>query len=65
MIHVTIFTSCSCDSFSRLLVTAVIIKGNTNNGRNPPSCPFPALMTRFPVIAFINNEATGCVNEEA
>ena len=34
-----------------------IIKGNANNGRNLPSCPFP-------VIAFINEEEIGCVNEE-
>ena len=34
------------------------IKGNANDGRNPYSCPFPA-------IAFINEEATGCINEEA
>ena len=34
------------------------IKDNANNGRNPYSCPFPA-------IAFINEEATGCINEEA
>ena len=35
-----------------------IIKGNTNDGKNLPSCPFP-------VISFINGEATGCVNDEA
>ena len=34
-----------------------IIKGNANNGRNLPSCPFP-------VIGIINEEATGCINEE-
>ena len=34
-----------------------IIKGNFNNGRNPPSCPFPD-------IAFINEEVTGCINEK-
>ena len=31
-----------------------IIKSNANNGGNPP----------FPVIAFINEEVTGCINEE-
>ena len=31
-----------------------IIKGNANNRRNPPSCPFP-------VIAFIKEEATDAV----
>ena len=35
-----------------------IIKDNTNDGKNLPSCPFP-------VISFINGEATGCVNDEA
>ena len=65
MIYVIIFSSCSCDSFPRLLVIAFIIKGKTNDGRNPPSCPFPALMTPFPVIVFINEEATDCINEEA
>ena len=44
---------------------AFIIKGNANNGRIPPSCHFSARMTLFPVIAFINEEATGCINEEA
>ena len=42
-----------------------IIKGNANNGRNPPSCPFPTLMTPFPDILFINEQATGFINEEA
>ena len=37
---------------------AFFIKGNTNNGRNPTSCIFP-------VIAIINEEATGCINKEA
>ena len=35
-----------------------MIKGNTNNGKNPPSCPFP-------MRAFINEEARGCINKEA
>ena len=39
-----------------------IIKGNANNGRNPPYCNFPALMTLFSDIPFINEEATGCIN---
>ena len=42
-----------------------IIKVHANDGRNPSSFHFPALMTTFPVIAFINGEATGCSNEEA
>ena len=42
-----------------------IIKGNASNGRNPPSCPYSALMTPFPVMAFINKEATDCINEES
>ena len=41
------------------------IKSNANNGRIPPSCLFSALLTPFPVLAFINEEATGCINEEA
>ena len=35
-----------------------IIKVNANNGKNPPSF-------HFPVIAFFNEEVTGCTNEEA
>ena len=35
-----------------------IIKGNADHGKNPPFCPFP-------VILFINEEATGCINEGA
>ena len=35
-----------------------INKSNANNGINLLSCPFP-------VIAFINEEATGCINKEA
>ena len=42
----------------------VTIKVNTNNGKIPLSYPFLALLTHFPVIAFINEEATRCVNEE-
>ena len=34
-----------------------IIQGNANNGRN--------LLSPFPVIAFINEEATGVFNEAA
>ena len=33
------------------------IKDNANNERNPPPCPFP-------VITFINEEVTGCINGE-
>ena len=40
------------------LPDTLIIKGNANNGRNPPSCPFL-------VIAFSIKEATGCINKEA
>ena len=46
-------------------VIAFITKGNANNRRNPPPYPFPALLTSFPVIAFINEEDTDCINEEA
>ena len=42
-----------------------IIKGNENNGRNMPSCPFPALMIPFPDKAFINEQVTGFINEDA
>ena len=42
-----------------------IIKGNADNGKNPLSYSFSILMTPFPVIAFIKNEGTGCINEEA
>ena len=35
-----------------------VIKGNVNNGRILPSYPFPD-------IVFTNEEATGCINEEA
>ena len=40
-----------------------IAKGRAN--RNPPCCPFPALLTPLAVIAFIDEEATGCINEES
>ena len=36
-----------------------------NNKRIPLCCPFPVLLTHFSVIAFINEETTGCVNKEA
>ena len=52
MIHV-IISSSSPSALPRTL----IIKGNANNG-NLPSCPFL-------VIAFINEEFTSCINEEA
>ena len=26
--------------------------------------PFPAFLTPFPKIPFVNEEATGCINEE-
>ena len=42
-----------------------IIKGNANDKWNPASCPFPALMTPFPFIIFVNEEAIYCINEEA
>ena len=41
-----------------------IIKGNVNNERIFPSCLFPAPLTHFPVIAFINKGATGFINEK-
>ena len=37
----------------------------TKNEGIPPSSPFSALMTSFPDIAFISEEANGCINEEA
>ena len=43
MIHVIISFSCSWTPSSRTFIT----KGNANNGRNPPTCPFLALMTPF------------------
>ena len=36
---------------------ASIIKSKANNGRHSPFCPFPN-------IVFINQETTGCINEE-
>ena len=42
-----------------------IIKINANNDRISPSFHFLALMTPFPVVAFINKEAIGTINEEA
>ena len=48
MIHITIFFSGLSDSFFRTF----IIRGNANNGRNPPSFPFPALMAWFAVSNF-------------
>ena len=32
---------------------------------NQPSCPLPALLTPFPVIVFVNEEATDYISEEA
>ena len=46
--------------FSTLLTTfprTFILKSNAINGRNPPYC-------LFPVIEFIDEEATDCINEE-
>ena len=40
-----------------------IIKGNVNNGRISPSCPFSCNHVSFLDIAFIKEESTGCVNE--
>ena len=42
-----------------------IIKVRASNGKDPPSCPFPVLLTPSLVIAFTNEEATGCINEKA
>ena len=42
-----------------------IIRGNANNERNPPFCTFPAVLTRFPVTALINEKASRSINEEA
>ena len=43
---------------------AFIIKGSTDNGRNPPSCLIPAFLTPFIVITFINEEVNGCTNDK-
>ena len=40
-----------------------IIKGKARNKWNPPS-PFPTLIIPFPVIAFFNEEGTGCIIQE-
>ena len=48
-----------------LLLTSFAQNVSTSNTRNRPSCPFSALMTPLPIIAFINEKATGCINEEA
>ena len=45
--------------FSRI----VILKRNANNGKIPPSYPFPTLMTLFSDVAFINEENTSCIEE--
>ena len=66
MIHIIISSSCSWTPFPALVTLfprTLITKGIANNGRNPSLYPFPALMTPFPDIAFINEEATGCLNE--
>ena len=47
-----------------LPVLEFYIKGAAKNGRNPLSLTFPALMTPFPVITFINEEVIACINEE-
>ena len=39
-----------------------IIKANANSGRIPLYSLFIALMTPFPVMAFINEEAAGRIN---
>ena len=36
-------------------------KSAANNGRNPPSY---VSLTPFPKIPYINEEATGCINEK-
>ena len=43
------------------LLSTLIAKGSVNNGTTPPSCIFPVLPTPIPVIAFINEEAIGCI----
>ena len=60
MIHVSCLFTAPVTPFPDM---AFIIKGNSNNGRNPPSCPFPTIITHFPDIAFINEEAIGASNE--
>ena len=52
MIYVMVFFSAFITPFSRTF----IIKGNANNEKNPPSCPFLALMAPFLVTAFISEQ---------
>lgn len=42
-----------------------IITGNSNYGRIPSSCSFPAFVTSFSYVPFINEQDTGCINVEA
>ena len=44
---------------------AFITKGAANNGKNPLFYLISALLTPFSVIEFINEEATGCINQES
>ena len=50
--------SCLFPAFLTPFPRIFIIKGDVNNGRNPPFYPFL-------VIAFISEEATGSFNEES
>ena len=50
MVHFII----SYPALETLFRRTFITKGNANNGKNSPSRPFPALMTPFIVVVFIN-----------
>ena len=61
MIHV-IVPSCYCLTLFPYI--AFNIKVNAINKRISSHCPFPALMTHLPDIAFNNKDATGHIAEE-
>ena len=61
--QVIISFSCSSDFFS-FSYSSFSENFNVNNERNPPSCPFPVLMTPFSDIAFISKETLDCINKD-
>ena len=66
MTHVIVSFSSPSDSFLAHVTHCprnFIIKGNASNGKIPPSFFFSAV-TPFSDIAFVIEEATGCINEE-
>ena len=67
MTHVIVSFSSPSDSFLAHVTHCprnFIIKGNASNGKIPPSFFFSALVTPYSDIAFVIEEATGCINEE-